>query len=80
MVCCINGGTASPQSQRSETKRGAEIKNHCYVYQPIAQINAESIQQLSALLHGRSCFVSGVSAVGLTRCFWRGEAGAGDAC
>jgi hypothetical protein len=42
------------QAERSETKKGAEIKNHCYVYQPIAQINAESIQQLAALLSGAS--------------------------
>ncbi|KAF8520514.1 Ku DNA-binding complex Ku70 subunit [Gautieria morchelliformis] len=38
-------------AERSETKRGAEMKNHCYVYQPIAQINAESIQQLATLMH-----------------------------
>ena len=40
------------QAERSEARKGAEIKNHCYVYQPIAQVNAESIQQLAALIHG----------------------------
>ncbi|KIJ51081.1 hypothetical protein M422DRAFT_158695 [Sphaerobolus stellatus SS14] len=35
-------------AERSETKKGAEIKKHCYVYQPIGQVNAESIQRLAA--------------------------------